>query len=251
MAEYETTGSGLTAYLDESFDDRLYVISGFVARPEKWANFSPAWASELKRPPRIQRFKMNEVQGTNRGNFKTFTPQQREAKLLGLAGVINQYAEWDCSATLDYGAYKQILEPLLPPRFRDPYLWTFHGILTAICSYELHVGQRRAIDFVFDEKRRYFAQAVRLFDQVQSLPPFNEVSKCIKTVREGKDEFDLPLQAADMMAGQVRLFFAAPPPRSMSPGLASLKRAKRSSYNHALTTETMIKIAETIKAAKL
>jgi hypothetical protein len=226
----------------------LYAISGLVSTPEKWADFSRAWAAELSRSPRILRFKMNEVLGTSRGQFKTFTPQQREDKLLGLVRVINQYVEWDCTSTLDHGAYRQLLEPVLPRRFRDPYLWAFHGVLTAMCTYS-RIGQRHTIDFVLDEKKKHFAQAVRLFEQVRNLPPFSQTADCISSIKEGNDETDLPLQAADMMAGQVRLFFASVPPRSMGPRLTALKATDRFSYNHAFAAREMLVIADAIKSA--
>ncbi len=239
----------LTAYLDESADHKLYAISGLVSTPEKWVGFAHAWATELSRSPSIRHFKMHDVLGTSRGQFKTFTPQQREDKLLGLVKVINQNVEWDCTSTLDYGAYKQILEPVLPPRFRDPYLWTFHGVLTLICSYS-RIGQRQTIDFVFDKKRKYFAQAMSLFEKVRNLPPFNQTADCISSIKEGNDETDLPLQAADLMAGQVRLFLASAPPRSMGPCLKALKAPGRFSYNHALDAPSMLAIAAAFTSAR-
>jgi hypothetical protein len=192
---------------------------------------------------------MNEVSGTSRGEFKTFTPPQREDKLLGLVRVINQYVEWDCTSTLDHSAYRQILEPILPRRFRDPYLWAFHGVLTAISTYS-RIGQRHTINFVFDKKKKHFAQAMRLFDQVRNLPPFSQTADCISSIKEGNDETDLPLQAADMMAGQVRLFFASAPPRSMGPCLTALKATDRFSYNHAFAAPEMLVIADAIKNAR-
>ena len=86
------------------------MLSAALSRiSEKWEAFSRVWSQELKRNPRIQHFKMNDVLRTSRGPFRTFTAQQREEKVLGLAAVINQHVEWDCTSTLDYGAYRRIL----------------------------------------------------------------------------------------------------------------------------------------------
>ncbi len=43
MLQIEATPGMLTAYLDESSDDRVYVVAGFVARDALWTNFSTDW----------------------------------------------------------------------------------------------------------------------------------------------------------------------------------------------------------------
>jgi hypothetical protein len=66
-------------------------------------------------------------------------------------------------------------------------------------------------------------------------------------IEKGKDHIDLPLQAADMLAGQIRLIFALQKPKVLSPILQHLKSTERFSYNHVLDTKQLLEMARNIR----
>src|ERR1700674_3940252 len=124
----------LTAYLDESSDDRVYVVAGLMTTEETWKLFSPEWDAALKTPPKISHFKMHGVFTPKaNGVFKNYPTQQRIDKTESLIKILNThlFAKTNLagSVVMDVRAYKSMLEPALGQRYRNPYLWCFHGIL--------------------------------------------------------------------------------------------------------------------------
>jgi hypothetical protein len=236
----------LEAFIDESADDQSYVLAGFVSTVEKWALFSIDFADALAAEPRIKYFKMNEVRKTSGGEFKGLCAQKREDKLLRLVIPINIHTESDFSCSVSVKAFNAILAPILPERYKYPWLWLFHGIITAICSYEQIAGEGKIIDFTFDEQKQFLGKALRLYEELKRHPPFSEYSHLVGRIVPGKDHEVLPLQAADMLAGQIRLFRAALPSQEFSPCTKALKSTGRISYNFSMSSPQLLKIARSI-----
>jgi hypothetical protein len=201
----------LAAYLDESMDDKVYAVSGFLTTAEKWLSFSPAWEAALKADPPISHFKMNDVFGMKEGPFQTFsTREQRIEKTEALISVINTQlpdkTDLAGSVVLDFAAYQSMLEPILSKRYRNPYLWCFQGILVSYSSFINQTMPGEKIDFIFDDNQKPFRDALRQYTEVADLPGFVEFKDIVGSVTPGNDMKLMPLQAADMLAGQTRLY---------------------------------------------
>jgi hypothetical protein len=68
----------LIAYLDESSDDRVYTVAGFMTTVESWQPFSRDWEAVLRTDPKISHFKMHGVLTSKAdGVFKNYSKQQR------------------------------------------------------------------------------------------------------------------------------------------------------------------------------
>jgi hypothetical protein len=199
----------LTAYLDESTDDKVYAVSGFLSTAEKWLPFSPAWQAALDAEPAISHFKMNDVFGMKTGPFQSFTREQRIEKTERLISVINSHlpdkTDFAGSVVMDFAAYQSMLEPALGKRYRNPYLWCFQGILISYSSFIKQTMPGEKIDFVFDDNQKPFRDALRQYERVADLPGFVEFKDIVGAVTPGNDMKLMPLQAADMLAGQTRL----------------------------------------------
>jgi hypothetical protein len=210
------------------------------------AAFSADWAASLQDPPTINYFKMNEVNGRTKGQFVGFSGAERQEKLLTLARVIGKHATAYFSVSVPVKDFDRLLVPALPDEYRYPYLWLFNGLVTAIASYEHHVGSRFPIDFTFDEQKQFLSKSITLYERVKVFPPFNGHSALVGKLESGTDHAVLPLQAADLLAGQVRLFLGSPKPKAMSPSLAELKASIRFAYNHVLDALDLLKMAHNI-----
>jgi hypothetical protein len=237
----------LQAFIDESWNGQFFVLAGFVFTAQAAQAFSLDWGSALQEAPAIKYFKMNEVNGKTKGQFASFSGKERQEKLLSLARVAGRHAGAYFSVSVPVEYFDSILVPALPEEFRFPYLWLFNGLVTAMSSYEFHVGERRLIDFTFDEQRQFLAKAIALYERVKIFPPFKEHDIVVGRIEAAQDQTVLPLQAADMLVGQVRLFLASPKPRVLHPCLAELKTTVPFAYNHVLEAPQLLDMANNIQ----
>lgn len=240
----------LTAYLDESSDDRVYTVAGFMTTAESWKPFSADWEATLKTDPKISHFKMHGVltSKTNRV-FKNYSKQQRIDKTESLISVLNTHlsAKTDLagSVVMDVKAYKEILEPILSPKLRNPYLWCFQGILVGYSSWIREILPGQKTDFVFDDNKKEFRDALKLYKRVADLPPFVESKPYVGTIEPGDDKTVMPLQAADMLAGQVRLYGCDNASATFMP---SIIRSERPQYSHLLGVNALMAMRATVLA---
>ena len=237
----------LQAFIDESWNEKFFVLAGFVFTADAALAFSPDWDGALKEAPTIKYFKMNEVNGKTKGQFAGFSGEERQEKLLRLARVAGKHAGAYFSVSVPAENFDSILVPALSEEFRFPYLWLFNGLVTAMSSYEFHAKERRLVDFTFDEQRQFLSKSIVLYERVKMFPPFKEHNAVVGRIESGQDHTVLPLQAADMLAGQIRLFLASPKPKVPSPCLAELKSTVPFAYNHVLDTPQLLEMAHNIQ----
>lgn len=171
-----------TAYLDESADSKVYAVSGFVARNEIWNSFSSDWQTELNIPPKISHFKMHGVfRSTTNGVFKNYPVEKRIAKTESLISVINKHLptknDLAVNVVMDFQAYQSMLEPILPKTYRNPYLWCFQGILVGCSSWMSATAPGQKIDFIFDDNKKDFRDALLLYQRVANLPALRRIQR--------------------------------------------------------------------------
>jgi hypothetical protein len=240
----------LTAYLDESSDDRVYTVAGFMAEEQTWQNFSAEWNETLKAPPAITHFKMNSVRTTKlNGVFRNLPLQQRIDKAEVLIAVLNKYlsskTDFAGSTVMDVRAYKEILEPVLPPKLRNPYLRCFQGILVSYTSWIKETLPTEKIKFVFDDNKKEFREAIKLYRSVADLPNFVEFKPFIGTITPGDDRTTPPIQAADLLAGQVRMHGMDPASATFMP---SIIKSERLQFSYLLGKNRLAQMRGTMQA---
>src|SRR5258706_906295 len=103
--------SMLRAYLDESSDERVYAVAGFMTKAENWTPFSFEWNVALTTDPKISHFKMHDVfTPSKNGVFKNYSTQQRIDKTESLISILNTHLGYQNdlagSVVMDVRAYK-------------------------------------------------------------------------------------------------------------------------------------------------
>jgi hypothetical protein len=83
----------LQAFIDDSGrgQDPAFVLAGWIASPEKWAEFSDEWKRILHESPRIEFFKMHEA-WCLKGQFSDWEISDRDQKVAPLYAVIERFA---------------------------------------------------------------------------------------------------------------------------------------------------------------
>jgi hypothetical protein len=97
----------LQAFIDESYDDDLYVMAGWVATAAQWAAFSDEWQQFLDMKPSIAFLKMNDAM-TLDGEFRWWREQARDEKIQLLTRCVSDHAALGVSCYMPHRQYKEI-----------------------------------------------------------------------------------------------------------------------------------------------
>ena len=188
------------AFIDDSGsggDSRYYVLGGYSASIEEWEQFSDLWQAELDRSPSIRYFKMREAESLRR-QFSGWSAEARDAKVNALIDVIYSCRLIEASIAVPVKEFEEILRPELPPDCSDPYLICFSCLVAAFSMTNRYAGK---IDFVFDQDQKNEKKARAWYPLSKVLlhnPGF------FGEINFWNDEDFAPLQAADLIAWQVR-----------------------------------------------
>ncbi|HEV7264157.1 MAG TPA: DUF3800 domain-containing protein [Falsiroseomonas sp.] len=195
----------LHVYIDDSgqTEPPVFVLAGYVARAERWAEFSDAWKAALAGPPALDYFKMHEA-FKREGQFKGWTVEARDKRLRLLAGIIREHVLASVAVTVRHEDYRTALKGVVDPFLDRPYFVLYHTIMFRLLQWELENGIDEPVDFIFDEQMHDSDEVQAGFSKLlEALPP--EMRKRFgqrPTHRNDKDV--VPLQAADMLAWHVR-----------------------------------------------
>ena len=199
-----------------------FVLGGFIAEAETWANFSTAWDEALQSPPSIKYFKM--VEATNhRGQFANWEEDKINDKIKTLVPIITQYAAIRVSVSVDKGSFARHLRSLSwPTRNHNtdkPYCLAFQRILLEVPKMQLlhsaYFGSRpRPVDYIFDDQGEIGLEAQSTWLMIKRLAERlaqqgrTDLRPCLGAMPRFDDEKRFPpLQAADLYAWNVRRFF--------------------------------------------
>src|SRR5687767_2637835 len=143
----------LNGFIDESEDDSVFVLAGYVAPAEEWAAFSDEWHATLHSTPAIWELKTKDAMGL-RGCFNEFTKEERDKKLCDLYQVIDKYVSFEVSAVILMEPFKRIFgDGRLPKAAGMPYYHAWSALISNLARHQLQIGMKEKVDFVFDERR--------------------------------------------------------------------------------------------------
>lgn len=195
----------IQVWLDDSGGDNqvFQVIAGLIGQAEEWARFSDLWSACLGQSPAISYFKMREAAGST-GQFYGFSDGERDAKVRGLAQIINQFGFQAVHATIDSVAFADTIKKhshLTPMTM--PYWHAFNYVVYAVCRELLDRGEKVPCELIFDDtpfrervKAWYPMVRIVLDDQERAVLPLEPLFR--------DDLTFVPLQAADMIAWSCR-----------------------------------------------
>jgi Protein of unknown function (DUF3800) len=201
----------LQGFVDDSGSDGSrapYILAGFILPAEDWTTFSDDWEAELAREPRIQYFKMAEA-SQKEGQFEGMPDEFVRCKINDLLAVIERYKPDGIYSALSWMEYREILKPSMPKGFIDnPYQLLFPAIFDAILFYQKRKGIfPETVDVDFDEQGSagWFATLCFPFLKEYSDPDTQKMLGRTPTMLD--DKTVMPLQAADMLAWNIRREF--------------------------------------------
>jgi Protein of unknown function (DUF3800) len=215
----------LKAFIDDSGsggDSPWFVLAGYVSTIEAWDAFDEPWRAALAEHG-LDYFKASEL------------PDGKETSqfLNVLISVIGKYALRAIYVRLQQRDFDEIIKPYVPEMWQDPYYFLFSGYLSAAVSAEKHGGIGRSTEFYFDKgAKKQQKRADKLYRQCVDL-----YHGMVEDVTFKDEKVFLPLQAADLLAWQVRRRFScdweSPRPQFES----ALNCPSEKPFNHTITRE--------------
>lgn len=204
----------LQAVIDDSHDDPdgAYVLAGYIASAEAWAQFSEEWSELLPRfgvlaPSGNYRFKMSEMAAT----------EERRSRVPAFYRVIEKHVAVSISAKINMADLRRVQARLFVPGldidwglYANPYFVTFRCLMD-----KFHIERQRMtewlpddqkIDFYFDNQAEKGAIAVMWDSYIVERPDDVKRFYGAAPIFRDDEEF-LPLQAADFWAWWVRKWY--------------------------------------------
>jgi len=190
----------LTAHFDDSWNDDVFEVAGFVAPAESWALFSDEWQVALSAPRGVGKLTANEAMKC-RGQFFGFSPEQRDEKLRSLSVIIDAHAELEVFSVIPIRPLKEELEKVgLPKIVGDPYYPAMMAVIRRLAARQAARGSVEPINFIFDEKKKQQAHIYSAWAAIAKRQPAEMQRVISRTPVFDSDDRVLPLQAADWAA---------------------------------------------------
>jgi len=233
--------STLKAFVDDSGsggDSVWVVLAGYTGTAEGGDRFNAMWLSALHDSPSIAYFKSKEAERL-KDQFAGFTKDQRDAKLDALIGVIGNCAERAVCVRARQRDYDDIFKGKIPERYDSPYYFLFPLLIGAAVNIERIDGFSEATEFVFDTDQRFDRLQ---YEMVPKLLPLQSFSGGIVNVTYCDDKEILPLQAADLLAWQIRRAFSVTTEPRRRHFDAALNCPRREPHSFIASRATMIEM---------
>lgn len=199
----------LTCFVDDSGsepDSRpVFVLAGHISPVERWKQFTDDWDAALKSGPKqLQYFKMSEANSL-KFQFLGWDEEARDAKLKELAKIIKDHVMFSIRAVLWRADLEYVQKQYAAYRIQ-PYELLFHHLMPRVVARVMGLGIEEKIDFVFDDQGDAGDQATASYRQAEEFIPQEMLEYVAGPPNHRCDRTFLPLQAADMLAWQVRRF---------------------------------------------
>jgi len=204
----------------EAIDSPAFVLSSWTARVDDWERFSDAWEISLgaDNPKPLgyhkgYRYFRHHDAVTQEACFAGFTPQEAALKTTSLAWLLVGMRVAGISVLVPHGEHKAYVKDKaitrrgkMRPEQKHPFYIAFTHLVPLIHALHYHSGFRDKIDFIFDGDKtdRALRDCIREFGSVKE-DYKNEIwYPLMGEIIPGDDKELAPLQAADMLAGQLR-----------------------------------------------
>jgi len=185
----------LKGFFDESGkgDPVGFVMAGFIARADEWADFNDEWRAVLDMPPRLEYFHMADAVGAR--DF---------GRIRNLASIIRRHKMPGIVVAIPTAEYNAIFKGRVGRRIDQPYFFAALSIMESTFEWAMQNGIDEPIDFIFDEQKDESDYLQSIWTPlVESQPP--EISRLMgNRPIHVDDKKNPPLQAADMLAWPFR-----------------------------------------------
>ncbi|MGI4831379.1 MAG: DUF3800 domain-containing protein [Janthinobacterium lividum] len=203
----------LQAFFDDSGSEpssKYFVIAGYAATSENWAEFSTEWKKLLDQYPPLDYFKMSEAWNM-RGQFSRpgWTTEIRDRRVSALVNLIPKYTQLRAGAYVKYQDWIELAKPLVAVERTlgtdTPYsylAWTVVSIITLMAK---HDKLQPGCQFIFDQQGCFNDDLLMQWSNIRESSEIQETAAWMPQYPMFHDEVTyLPLQAADAYAWLVR-----------------------------------------------
>lgn len=198
----------LKVFVDDSGsggDSPWFVLAGYVGTVERWDSFDRQWRTVLDGPPKIDYFKSSEAESLRSdGQWAGISRDERNARIDPLIRVIGKCATRSVYVRVQQRDYDAVIKKYVPPEWDNAYYFLFISMISAATSTEKYLGSSEQLEFVFDSNHRFEKPSLSLYDR-EVIPEF--VGR-IANIHYEDEKIFLPLQAADLLAWQIRRRFS-------------------------------------------
>jgi len=204
-------------FIDDSGSSNTEPIvyaGGWVGQVETWDNFANEWEQSLvaSNPKPIKYFKHYEARSLT-GCFAGFTESQASDKMLSLVEVISRHDIYGGAFIVFREHYCRLIQKhalMIKGRISkilaDPFYACVNSLMCSLIVAEYEKSPNDKVDFIFDGKPGS-GQANRIIMMYENNRDFfmpERYRSIMGTAIAMDDKEVLPLQAADLLAGQVR-----------------------------------------------
>jgi hypothetical protein len=200
------------AYIDDSYrPDGMFVLGGYIASAENWAKFASEWEELLTwggvlHKSGVKVFKMNEMMQST----------ERMERIPAFRKVAEKHALLSVSCSFEMAAHRRALSRIYVPGkpidfgwFRNPYLFCFRALMDKFHNskqmFEQFLALDEPVNFVFDEQTEK-KMVLEAWESYLAARPMGYRDLYGSTPKFENDLVYLPLQAADLWAGQTRIW---------------------------------------------
>jgi hypothetical protein len=202
----------MTFYGDESgsHGKGTFVIAGYLATAHNWERFKADWNTALSEEPRITHFHRGHNYHGD-GVFEGWDEPTRQAKLNRMIRVFERFGAHivELSSTIEWNEYRAVVHGPLAKELSNPYYFCLHGVMSLAVDWVRKTGEDADISFVFDYQFEHQAEAVRQYTHIKQR--FPQIGKHMSGICFMDDEKVAGLQAADLIAWQIRRDYVKPP----------------------------------------
>ncbi len=206
----------LQAIFDDSGSkgqDRFMVMAGLLGTAELFGSLATQWDKHLRarHPGKIDYFKLDEAVVLD-GQFRHWQEHKRDEKIRQMAKVVDRDDLFEIGIALDLHAYQKVFGPWKTVDggrhgLRHPYLLLCEFVLSECVTEAVKRGSTKPLEIVYDEHRKYrlmFTDAYKHFLEVEQTAPERLAVMPFQPWFRDDQDFVM-LQAADMLAGELRL----------------------------------------------
>lgn len=206
------------AFVDDSgshAQSPMMVLVGLVAKHEAWKEFSDEWYAALIADKPLKSFKghiyFKAADAQQRKHcFEGFTKEEVDQKINLLTDITLKYIDYGTVAAILWKHFREVVQAqIVKPKGRlikfaeHPYDLCFHALTANILNEQLRRDHHEEIDFAFDQQGSLLLRCINWYNEYKKKAP-EPLRKIMGLVVPGDDKVLLPIQAADLVAWQVR-----------------------------------------------
>jgi hypothetical protein len=205
--------NNIRAFVDDTGSDpneMAFNLCCWVSDADGWDRFSEDWYRELQKRPSIDYFKHNEAKGLKK-QFKGWKRPAADKKIFALAKIIARHKNYGMITGAENKLFKVLLNraAAAPQQFRSvmhvsrPYDFCFHSIIAMVLQHQVNLADGRTVDFIFDRGDRAFFECNKIYEEWREFQALPAMKAIAGVATQGDDKTIMPLQAADLLAGQL------------------------------------------------